>query len=93
MQIRCLGEAEMAPAWVVAPAGSPPWVGELPLKLDPTTGGGNAFWETDSGCQCTRRGRAAKSRPSGGIFFLANRVAWDPRRAPKGPEWGTGTRS
>ena len=71
----------MAPAWVVAPAGSPPWVGELPLKLDPTTGGGNAFWETDSGCQCTRRGRAAKSRPSGVIFFLANRVAWDPRRA------------
>ena len=29
MQIRCLGEAEMAPAWVVAPARSPPWVGEL----------------------------------------------------------------
>ena len=24
---------------------------------------------------------------------MAHRVAWDPRRAPKGPEWGTGIRS
>ena len=74
----------MAPAWVVAPAGSPPWVGELPLKLDPTTGGGNVFWETDSGCQCTRRGRAAKSRPSGGIFFWP--VGWPGTRG--GPPRG-----
>ena len=28
-----------------------------------------------------------------GYFFLANRVAWDPLRAPLGPEWGTGIRS
>ena len=83
-QIRCLGEAEMAPVWVVALAGSPPWVGELPLKLDPTTGGGNAFWETDSGCQCTRRGRAAKSRPSGVIFFWP--IGWPGTRG--GPPWG-----
>ena len=62
MQIRYLGEAEMAPVWVVAPSGSPPWVGEPPLKLDPITVGGNAFWETDSGCQCTRKG------PAGDVF-------------------------
>ena len=66
----------MAPAWVVAQAGSPPWAGKLPLKLDPTTGGGNAFWGTDSGCQCTRRGRAAKSWPSGGIFFWVCFGSW-----------------
>ena len=84
VQIRYLGEAEMAPAWVVAPAGSAPWVGELPLKLDPTTGGGNAFWVTDSGCQCTRRGRAAKSWPSGVIFFWP--IGWPGTRG--GPPWG-----
>ena len=84
MQIRCLGEAEMAPVWVVAPAGSPAWVGELPLKLDPTTGGGNAFWETDSGCQCTRRGRAAKSWPSGVLFFFGQSGGLGPAEDPLG---------
>ena len=56
VQIRCLGEAVMAPAWVIAPARSPPWVGELTLKLGPTGAGVHAFWGTDSGCQCTRSG-------------------------------------
>ena len=62
VQIRYLGEAEMAPAWVVAPAGSAPWVGELALKLDPTTGGVNPFWGTDLGWQCTHRGPAGNAR-------------------------------
>ena len=37
--------------------------------LVPTGVGVSAFGDTDSGCQCTRSGPTAKSRPSGVIFY------------------------